>query len=82
MAYTLIVHVANEDAFLAEVEELPKPNDQVLIFTNPRKRDGKPLMQLDAEANLFLYPWTRVNYVEVLAEREDRDELIEFFRDE
>lgn len=82
MAYTIVVHIANEDAFLAEVEALPKPDDNVLIFTNPRKRDGKPLTQLDQDANVFLYPWTRVNYVEVMEQRASRDELIEFFRDE
>lgn len=79
---TVIVHVPNEPAFLADIEELPSPSDSVLIFTNPRKRDGGPLSAMDEEATTFIYPWTRVNFIEVLAERGDREELIEFFRED
>ena len=82
MPYTVIVHIANEDALLAEMDELPLPGDNVVAFKNPRKRDGKPISQYDIEASIFYYPWTRVNFIEVLVERASRDELIEFFRDE
>ena len=78
MPYTVVVHVSNEDAFLGEMEALPQPGDNVLIVTNARRRDGKPLPQMDHEAVMFMYPWTRVNFLEVLAERSSRDELIEF----
>ena len=82
MAYTIIVHISNEPAFLAEIEELPKPTDVTLTFSNPRTKDGKALSQLDADANLFIYPWARINFVEVLPERGSRDELVEFFRED
>ncbi len=82
MAYTVIVHATSEIAFLAELTELPKPTDNVLIFTNPRQKDGKKITALDEEATIFIYPWARINYLEVLGESGDRDELIEFFRDE
>jgi hypothetical protein len=82
MAYTVIVHATGETAFLAEMEELPKPTDNVIVFTNPRQKDGKPIVALDEDATIFVYPWARINYLEILGEGGDRDELIEFFRDE
>lgn len=82
MAFVVVVHVTNEDAFVAEMEQLPKPDDTVLIVANARRRDGKALSHIDHEAVILMYPWTRVNFLEVLAERSSRDELIEFFRDE
>lgn len=82
MAYTVIVHVTNEDAFLAEIDTLPQPGDSVLIIRNARKKDGKPLQQHDTETVMAIYPWTRVTFVEILAERANRDELYEFFREE
>ena len=36
MPYTILIHVANEDAVLAEVEELPNPSDQAVHCTNIR----------------------------------------------
>lgn len=82
MAYTVIVHIANEDAFVAEIEELPSPTDNVLWLRHFRQKDGKPVRAFDHEAVLVAYPWSRVNFVEVLAERGSRDELYEFFREE
>ena len=40
--YTALVHIANEEAFLADLEQLPAPTDSVLVVTNARKKDGKP----------------------------------------
>ena len=80
--YTVIMHVANEDPFVAEMDELPDPSDQVVVFSNPRKRDGKPLPYIDREAVTFMYPWHRINFVEVLAPQKARDEIIEFFRED
>lgn len=82
MPYTVIVHISNEDAFIAEIDELPQPTDTVLVVRNARKKDGKPLQQLDTEAIMVAYSWTRVTFLEILAERASRDELYEFFRDE
>lgn len=81
MAYNVIVHVMNEDPFVAEMEELPNAADQTISFTNPRRRDGKPVHYFDREAVNFIFPWHRITFVEVLAPRRTRDEVVEFFRD-
>lgn len=77
---SVIVHVANEDAVVCEVEDLPQPTDQVIIVHNPRKRDGKDLMYLDEEVTTVIYPWHRINFVQVLPSAE-REEVIGFVRE-
>ncbi len=81
MAYTVIVHIAGEEPILAEMEELPSPADSVVVFTNPRKRDGKPVTAFDREAVTFYFPWHRINYIEILAPKRAREEIVEFFRE-
>lgn len=82
MSTTVIVHVANEDAFVAEIEVMPQPTDTIVVLANPRRRDGKAIHQFDMEASSVIFPWTRINFLEIMADRGSRDELIEFFRDE
>lgn len=82
MAYLLLVHVIGEEPFVADTEELPDPTDSFLQFSNPRRRDGKPIPYIAREATEFFLPWHRVSIVEVLrGEREEAAEVLEFFRD-
>ncbi len=82
MAKLVIIHVMNEDPILAEVEELPKPTDQFLEFTNPKRRDGKPIPYVTIGAKSFMFPWHRLSFVEVMTTEAERSEAIEFFREE
>lgn len=80
MAYTVLIHLVNADPILAEVERLPDPQDQVLICTNVRLRDGKEVHYLDPEAVQVIIPWHRISFVEVLITREEA-EIISFVRE-
>jgi len=66
---------------LAEVEDLPKPTDQFMEFTNPRRRDGKPIPYVTMGAKTFLFPWHRLSFVEVMSAESEREAVVEFFRD-
>lgn len=46
MAMQVVVHVHNEDPFLADLEALPDPHSNYIRVTNPRKRDGKTISTL------------------------------------
>ena len=81
MAYTVILHLANEDAVLAELEKLPEPNSTCVICSGVRRRDGKPLHYVTPEATAFIFPWSRISFIEVLPGEAERGELLEFFRD-
>jgi hypothetical protein len=82
MAKVVIIHVMGEDPILAEVEELPKPTDHYVEFTNPRKRDGKAIPYVTTGAKLFMFPWHRLSFVEVMSTEAEREDAIEFFRED
>jgi hypothetical protein len=82
MPKVIIIHVVGEDPIYAEVEDLPKPTDQFLEFTNPKKRDGKPIPYVTMGAKSFMYPWHRLSFVEVMTTESEREDTIEFFREE
>ena len=81
MAITVLIHIANADPVMAEIEELPNTTDQFLLCTNPRARDGKPMHLFDPEAVRFIFPWHRITYIEAYPSEEDRTEVETFFRD-
>lgn len=78
--YTILIHVANEEAILAEVEELPSPSDQAIYCTNPRKRDGKDLHYVLPEVTTIIVPWWRINFIEVMPSGEE-EEIVAFYKD-
>lgn len=80
MAITVIVHIANEEPVLGEIENLPEPNDQVILVNNPRKRDGKELHYIEEEVTMMIVPWHRINFIEVLPSAE-MEEVITFVRE-
>ncbi|MGQ9594635.1 MAG: hypothetical protein ACUVXH_08915 [Anaerolineae bacterium] len=81
MAYMVIIHLHNEDPILAEMDELPKPQDTNVTVTNPRRRDGKQVQYLDPQAVKVIFPWTRITFIEVFPSAEEGAELVEFFRE-
>ncbi len=82
MAYRVIVHIHNEDPFLAEIDEMPDPKDNFVVLKNPRRRDGKALTFVTDGATAFIYPWTRVSFIEVLDGASGQESIIGFFREE
>ena len=81
MAITVIVHILNSDAILAEIDEIPEATSSFITCTNPRARDGKPIVFIDAQATRVMFPWHRVSFVETLPSEEDQAEIESFFRD-
>jgi hypothetical protein len=65
---------------LCDAEQLPSPTDNAITVTNLRQRDGKDLTNVDAAATHFIFPWTRVNFIEVLGADEE-EEIVGFARD-
>lgn len=84
MAIQVVLHLHNEDAFMGEMDALPDPTHSYIRITNPRKRDGKALNTLTNGATSFLYPWTRITFVEIMGEEEEAaqtETLMSFFRE-
>jgi hypothetical protein len=81
MGYTLLLHVANQEPVKADVEELPKPGDNCILVRNPRTRDDKEVRGLDEGVTQVLYPWWRINYIQILPSAEQEEEFPLLFRE-
>jgi len=77
---SILVHIANEEPILCEVDQLPGTTDTIIILKNPRKRDGKDLHYLEPEITTIILPIARASFIEVMTTREE-DEIITFVRE-
>jgi hypothetical protein len=59
---------------------MPQANDSVLILHNPRKRDGKDISYLAADVTTVMWPWEKVNFLEIMPS-EAEEEIIGFVRE-
>lgn len=76
----IILHMLNEDPILAELDALPDPTHHSITVTNPRRRDGRPLHYVTEGASAFIFPLSRVTFIEIM-EMEKAEEVVEFFRE-
>ena len=77
---SVIVHIANEDAIVCEIENLPDPKDVTLLVHNLRPRDGMDVHYLDEEVTSVIFPLHRVNFIQVLPSAEI-SEVVGFVRE-
>lgn len=80
MSYTLIVHIANAEPIVGEVEELPQPTDSLIILHEPRQRDGKEVPYIDRDSMFAIFPIHRISFIEVITPHEE-EEIIGFVRE-
>ena len=80
MPISVILHITGEDSIVVDLEEVPSPTDQIVIGTNPRYRDGKEVRNILPEVNTVIYPWWRINFIEILPSAEE-EEVYGFYRD-
>lgn len=80
MAYTLIVHIANSEAIIGEVDELPTCSDTMIMVSNPRRTDGKDLHYISENVTTVFWPIDRINFIEVFGSESD-DEIIGFVKE-
>ncbi|NLF10162.1 MAG: hypothetical protein GX597_00055 [Anaerolineaceae bacterium] len=76
----VIVHMLNEDPILADMEAMPDPAHNSIYITNPRRRDGRPVHYITQGATGFIFPMTRITFIEIM-EAEKTEEVVEFFRE-
>jgi hypothetical protein len=72
MAITLILHIANEDPIVGEVDEMPASTDSAIVLQNPRRRDGKDIPNLSSNSvTTVIFPMHRMTFVEVMPSEEE-----------
>ena len=77
---TLLIHIANEEPVLGEVDALPTPVDQLIKIKNPRTRDGKDLRYLQANVTEMILPVVRLTFIEIVP-GDQEEEIIGFVRE-
>lgn len=77
---TLLLHLPNEEPIAGEVDELPSPQDNLIVLKNPRRRDGKDVHYIDPEVTTVIFPISRLTLIEVLPGMEE-EEIIGFVRE-
>ncbi|MFN3741722.1 MAG: hypothetical protein ACK4VW_03490 [Anaerolineales bacterium] len=80
MPYTLILHLANQSPVVGEVEELPKPTDNLIILSNPRTREGKDLHYIEPNVIRVIWPVSAISLIEII-EGEGEEKIIGFVRE-
>jgi len=80
MPYTLILHLGNQSPVVGEVDELPKPTDNLIILSNPRTREGKDLSYIEPNVTRVIWPVSAITLIEIL-EAEEEEEIIGFVRE-
>ena len=71
MPITVIIHIANEDPIVGEIEDLPSVTDTLVFVQNPRRRDGKDIHYLQNEVTSVIWPMERIGFIEVMPSEED-----------
>jgi len=80
MAQTIIIHIANEDPIVGEINELPGPTDTIITLHSPRRRDGKDVHYLQNSVVTVIWPVNQISFIEVLPSQME-EEIIGFVRE-
>lgn len=80
MPISVMIHLANQEPILAEIEDLPGTGDSVLVVHNPRKRDGKDIHYLADNVTVVIWPWNQITFIEIMP-AEDEEDIIGFIRE-
>jgi hypothetical protein len=79
--YTIILHVANSAPVKLEVDELPNPTDVSVMGRNPRERNDKEFPWVDEGVTTVIFPWWRINYIQILPSEDEILDFPMFFRE-
>ena len=77
---TVLIHIANEDPILGEIDQLPASMDTSILVKNPRRRDGKDLPNLMNSVTQVIWPMVRVGFIEIVPGGEE-EQIIGFVRE-
>jgi len=80
MPITILVHIANEDPVVGEIEVMPDLKDTMIVVQNPRRRDGKDVHYLEEGVTTVVWPISRITYIEIMT-GEEEEPLVSFVRE-
>jgi hypothetical protein len=66
-----VIHLTGEQPVLADLFDLPKPGDSLLLCTNMRTLGGQRPVFIDQVASTFILPYLHVRFIELRPEGPD-----------
>jgi hypothetical protein len=81
MAIRVVVHINNEEAFIADLDALPDQNATYIYVKNPRTRDNKQVPWSTERLRAAMFPMARITYIEEVVTQADEREVERFYRD-
>ena len=79
---TLFLHSDNSELVKVDDDVMPKPTDSVIVGNNPRERTDKEVYWLDEGVTTVLFPWHRINYIQVLPDPTEESDVPRLVRDD
>jgi hypothetical protein len=79
---TLLLHISNSEPIKVDVEDLPQPSDIMIVGKNPRDRKDKEVDWLDEGVTTVMFPWSRINLIQVIPSTEDQAEFPQLWRND
>ena len=67
MIRNAVIHINNEQPLLADLYDVPTPQDVSLVCTNVRMLDGKKPVFVDRSNSVFVFPYLHVRFIEIMA---------------
>ena len=77
---TVLIHIANEDPIMGEIDQLPGVIDTNVLVKNPRRRDGKDLPNLMSNVTQVIWPVARISFIEIVP-GDGEEQIIGFVRE-
>jgi hypothetical protein len=81
MAKQVVIHLNNEEPFVAEMEDMPPPGATYIVLMNPRTKEGKRVQWQTEGAFRYMFPFTRISFIEVMMSEQERD-IQPWYRDD
>ena len=82
MALRVLVHIANEDPFFADLDQMPAAHATNVVLSNPHGRDQKPVPWAHERLRAVVFPMSRIMFMEVVITKADEREVVGFIRDD
>lgn len=79
---TLLLHMTNAEPIKVDVDDLPHPSDTVIVCRNPRDRKDREVDWIDEGVTTVLLPWSRINLIQVMPDRDAKAEFPQLWRND
>ncbi len=79
---TLLLHISNSEPVKIDVEDLPHPSDMMILGRNPRDRKDKEVDWLDEGVTTVMFPWSRINFIQIMPDPDAQSEFPQLWRND